>query len=65
MVVGCDGIWDCISSQQGVDYFSRFAQDAPTAKLSEAVGHLMDQIIAPDLENCKGIGHDNMTCLVI
>ena len=65
IIVGCDGIWDCLSNQQACDFvLSRINKDK-NVKLSKIVEEMMDQICATDLYNETGVGCDNMTCMII
>jgi serine/threonine protein phosphatase PrpC len=63
IILGCDGIWDCITSKKCVKFFNERINQIDS--FIPAVSELMDKIIAPELENCGGIGHDNMTCMII
>jgi len=63
IVIACDGIWDCVTSKKCTRFlYNRIEEDQ---SLVPAIEQLMDECIAGDLENCGGIGHDNMTCLVV
>ncbi|PPR01739.1 hypothetical protein CVT24_001559 [Panaeolus cyanescens] len=63
MVIACDGIWDCLSSQQVVD-FVRY-QVAEGKELSEIGEMMCDHCLAPDTTSGAGIGCDNMTVLIV
>ena len=41
VIIGCDGIWDCIDSQKCVEFFNERI-DEDTGPYSELVGELMD-----------------------
>lgn len=62
LVLACDGIWDCLSNQQVVDYVRRgLAQGQEPKVLCEEI---MDKCLAPPSE-VGGIGCDNMTIEII
>lgn len=63
VVIACDGIWDCLTSQQVVD-FVRF--QVSEGKDLQEIGEMMcDHCLAPDTSSGAGIGCDNMTVLII
>lgn len=57
------GIWDCLSSQQVVD-FIRY-QVSEGKELTEINEMIFDHILAPDTTSGAGIGCDNMTLLIV
>lgn len=62
LVLACDGIWDCLSNQQVVDFIRRgLAQGRDPSELCEQI---MDKCLAPP-SDLGGIGCDNMTIQVI
>ncbi|KAF8517426.1 PP2C-domain-containing protein [Hysterangium stoloniferum] len=63
IVIACDGIWDCLSSQQVVDTVRRLVHDGK--ELTEICNIIMDICLAPDSNSNGGIGCDNMTVLVV
>lgn len=63
LVIACDGIWDCLSSQQVVD-FVRY-QVAEGKPLQEICEMMCDHCLAPDTSSGAGIGCDNMTVLIV
>lgn len=75
MVLACDGIWDCLTNQQAVDFIaSRLnSQDHAhqnynhgVSKLSTVCGALCDTCFCEDpLTNEQGTGCDNMTVILV
>lgn len=63
MVIACDGIWDCLSSQQVVDIV-RY-QVSEGKELTEVGEIICDHCLAPDTNSGAGIGCDNMTVLIV
>lgn len=61
LILACDGIWDCLESQEAVD-FVRYSISTGKS-LPEITEHMCDHIIAPDTQS--GTGCDNMTVLVV
>ncbi|KAJ7134603.1 phosphatase 2C-like domain-containing protein [Mycena epipterygia] len=63
LVLACDGIWDCLSSQQVVN-FIRF--QVSEGKDLKEIGEMMcEHCLAPDTSSGAGIGCDNMTILIV
>ncbi|KDR82785.1 hypothetical protein GALMADRAFT_34079, partial [Galerina marginata CBS 339.88] len=63
LVLACDGIWDCLSSQQVVD-FIRY-QISEGKQLPEICEMIFEHCLAPDTTSGAGIGCDNMTILIV
>ncbi|KAK7048343.1 putative general substrate transporter [Favolaschia claudopus] len=63
LVLACDGIWDCLSSQQVVN-FIRY-QVSEGKNLTEIGEMMCEHCLAPDTSSGAGIGCDNMTILII
>ncbi|XVF74867.1 hypothetical protein PTKIN_Ptkin13bG0145200 [Pterospermum kingtungense] len=60
LVLACDGIWDCMSSQQLVDYVRE--QLNSETKLSAICEKVFDRCLAP---TAGGEGCDNMTMIIV
>ncbi|KAG5016406.1 hypothetical protein JHK85_022542 [Glycine max] len=60
LVIACDGIWDCMSSQQLVDFIHQ--QLKTENKLSAVCERVFDRCLAP---TAGGEGCDNMTMILI
>lgn len=62
VVLACDGIWDCMHSQQVVEFIRRGIAEGQD--LVEICENLMDNCLAPE-SDITGIGCDNMTVLIV
>jgi len=63
LVIACDGIWDCLSSQQVVDFIRLRVSEGK--ELQEIGEEMCEHCLAPDTSSGAGIGCDNMTVLII
>jgi protein phosphatase 2C family protein 2/3 len=63
LIIACDGIWDCLTSQQCVDAVRLLISQGK--ELPEIAEEICELCLAPDTESGAGIGCDNMTMLVV
>ena len=66
LILACDGIWDCLSSEECVEYLRKaMAGRSAKEKLNEPIEKMFDDIIATDILSSSGVGTDNMTCVIV
>ena len=63
VVIGCDGIWDCLDNQEICNYVKKNVINKN--KLSDGINEMLDGFLANEIMNETGIGCDNMTCIVV
>lgn len=62
IILACDGIWDCLTNEQAVEYVRiRIGTRTPV----EIGVEMLDEIISVDPRVTQGIGGDNMTVMII
>lgn len=62
VILACDGIWDCMTSQQAVEFVRRGIADG--LALEEICELMMEECLAPE-SDMSGIGCDNMTVCIV
>lgn len=65
IVLGCDGIYDSLTSQQIVDKIYSDLKMNPGKKLVKIVEDFVDSLVSEDFTKTEGKGCDNMTCILI
>jgi len=63
IVLACDGIWDCLSSQEVVNIVR--LKIAEGKELSEIAEFICNHCLAPNTNEGAGVGCDNMTLLIV
>ncbi|KAI7906560.1 phosphatase 2C-like domain-containing protein [Cokeromyces recurvatus] len=61
-VLACDGIWDCMTNQEVVDFVRSSIADGKT--LDTICENMMDHCLADD-QTSTGLGFDNMSVMII
>ncbi len=61
-ILGCDGIWDCLTNEQAIAY----VRERIDTKTPTQIGvEMLDEIISEDPRASQGIGGDNMTVMIV
>ena len=66
IVLACDGIWDCMTSEDCVWYMHICLKKKKAHEpITQIIETLFDRLIPRDLASSDGSGTDNMTCCVV
>ena len=63
IIMGCDGVWDCVKRQLVCEFVDRQIRENPDQKLSEILKVIFDRCVSP----IWGVilGTDNMSCIIV
>jgi len=63
IIMGCDGVWDCVKRQLVCDFVDKEIKEHPEKDLSEILAKIFDRCVSP----VWGVvlGTDNMSCIII
>ena len=51
LILACDGIWDCMTSQEACDFVSNKLSENTNYKLSEIVGQMFEKNVAEEIHS--------------
>ena len=62
LILGCDGIWDCLTNEEAVRFVRTRIDEMTPAEIGAV---MLDEIVSKDPRVTQGIGGDNMTILIV
>ena len=65
LIIACDGIWDCLTSEEAVEFIGETLEEYADQKISIIIEEMFDKILANDTTSSEGMGCDNMTCVIV
>ena len=63
IIMGCDGVWDCVKRQLACDFVDKQIRENPEKDLSEILKVIFDKCVSPVWGVVRGT--DNMSCIII
>ena len=63
IIMGCDGVWDCVKRQIVCDFVDKEMRENPEQNLSEILKKIFDKCVSPIWGDI--LGTDNMSCIII
>ena len=63
IIMGCDGVWDCVKRQLVCDFVDKEIKENPDKKLSDILKVIFERCVS----QVSGvvIGTDNMSCIIV
>ena len=63
LLMGCDGIWETLSTEEICEFIDKSIKEKPDEKLSLTLEVLLDNLIAKEVS--QGVGCDNMSAILV
>ena len=63
IIIGCDGIWDCVKRQMVCEFIDKEIRENPKKDLTEILKKIFDRCVSP--VSRVVLGTDNMSCIII
>jgi serine/threonine protein phosphatase PrpC len=65
LILSSDGIWDCVSNQDGVEFLDEGIKLDPKQNLSALLAEMQDELLAREVDEQGGPGSDNMSAILV